>query len=298
MALIEERREDTLKRDAAPQNNKADREVAAATASLLGREHLTGAREAISFSLGSQSVPAQSRVGYASATSPAATGDGGIADVLRARSRWVWLRGSSQPSVAYHVAKRLLDIVCAIAALVVLFPLLLLVGVAIVLEDGGPVLYYQPRIGRDGRPFRFYKFRSMIRDADAAKDLLAKQNEASGPIFKMKNDPRITRVGRFLRRSSIDELPQLLNVLRGDMSFVGPRPHLPREVERYTDRQHRRLTVQPGLVCLREVYGRSNLTFDQWVEMDLLYIENRSLLTDLGILARLLPAVLRGEGAY
>jgi len=297
MALIEERREDTLKRDAVPQNNKADREVAAATTSLLGREHLTGAREAISFSLGSQSVPAQSRVGYASA-SPAATGDGGIADVLRARSRWVWLRGSSQPSVAYHVAKRLLDIVCAIAALVVLFPLLLLVGVAIVLEDGGPVLYYQPRIGRDGEPFRFYKFRSMIRDADAAKDLLAKQNEASGPIFKMKNDPRITRVGRFLRRSSIDELPQLLNVLRGDMSFVGPRPHLPREVERYTDRQHRRLTVQPGLVCLREVYGRSNLTFDQWVEMDLLYIENRSLLTDLGILARLLPAVFRGEGAY
>jgi len=208
------------------------------------------------------------------------------------------LRGESNPSALYFFAKRAIDILLASAALVVLAPLFLLVSLAVVLEDGGPVIYSQTRIGRNGKPFQFFKFRSMIKDADAIKDQLVQQNEASGPIFKMKNDPRITRVGRILRRSSIDELPQLLNILRGDMSIIGPRPHLPREVALYGERQKRRLSVEPGLVCLREVYGRSNLTFDQWIELDLLYIENRSFLTDLSILMRLIPAVLRGEGAY
>jgi lipopolysaccharide/colanic/teichoic acid biosynthesis glycosyltransferase len=198
----------------------------------------------------------------------------------------------------YFAAKRLFDLVMAAFALVILFPILLLVGLAIVLEDGGPVLYYQTRVGRNGLPFRFYKFRSMVRNADNLKDQLAAKNEANGPIFKIKNDPRVTRVGRLLRRSSLDELPQLLNVLRGEMSIVGPRPHLPREVDSYTERQRSRLAVQPGLVCLREVFGRSNLTFEQWVELDLLYIENRSLRTDLAVLAHLIPAVLCGEGAY
>jgi lipopolysaccharide/colanic/teichoic acid biosynthesis glycosyltransferase len=183
-------------------------------------------------------------------------------------------------------------------ALILLFPVLLLVGLAIVLEDGGPVLYYQSRVGQNGKLFRFYKFRSMVKNADAIKEQLAALNEADGPIFKMKNDPRITRVGRFLRRSSVDELPQFINVLRGEMSLIGPRPHLPREVDLYAGRQQQRLLVQPGLVCLREVHGRSNLTFDQWVELDLLYIQNRSICTDLSILARLVPAVLKGDGAY
>jgi|GEM_PF-1307081 Sugar transferases involved in lipopolysaccharide synthesis len=202
------------------------------------------------------------------------------------------------PGVAYLIFKRVLDVVVASSLLVLLFPLLLLVGLAIVLEDRGPMLYYQTRVGKNGKEFRFYKFRSMVRNADALKGQLASLNESDGPAFKMRNDPRITRVGRFLRRSSVDELPQLLNVLRGEMSLVGPRPHLPREVAQYTERQKGRLAVQPGLLCLREVLGRSNVSFEQWVEWDLLYIEHRSLRTDLWILGRTVPAVLKADGAY
>ncbi|MBC8103509.1 MAG: sugar transferase [Cytophagales bacterium] len=213
------------------------------------------------------------------------------------------LQGNGQslarnPERAYLWGKRLLDVALSLAVLVLLFPLLLLVGLAIVLEDGGPVLYYQSRVGRNGKCFRFYKFRSMVKNADALKEQLAARNEADGPIFKMKNDPRVTRVGRWLRRSSVDELPQFLNVLRGEMSLVGPRPHLPREVARYAGRQGQRLTVQPGLVCLREVCGRSNLAFEEWIELDLKYLEARSFRGDLSILVRVLPAVLRAEGAY
>lgn len=214
-----------------------------------------------------------------------------------------WMRAHAaedphEPGAAYLACKRALDVTLAAGALVALFPLLLAVGLAIWVEDRGPMLYYQTRVGRDGRQFRFYKFRSMIRNADALKDLLAAQNESTGPAFKMRNDPRITRIGRWLRRSSVDELPQLINVLRGEMSLVGPRPHLPREVEQYTERQRRRLAVQPGLLCLREVLGRSNVTFEQWVEWDLLYVQNRSLRTDLWILLRTLPAVFKADGAY
>jgi lipopolysaccharide/colanic/teichoic acid biosynthesis glycosyltransferase len=168
----------------------------------------------------------------------------------------------------------------------------------VTLEDGGPILYYQMRVGKDGRQFRFYKFRSMVVNADALKEKLAAQNESTGPVFKMRNDPRITRIGRILRKTSLDELPQFLNVLRGEMSLVGPRPHLPREVESYADWHFGRQQAQPGLLCLREVLGRSNLTFDQWVAYDLLYIRNRSLLTDFWILCRLIPAVLKADGAY
>ena len=216
--------------------------------------------------------------------------------ILLRSQNWRWLQGTESPSASYLICKRLFDVTLAMGAL--LFPVLLLVGLAIILEDGGPILYYQSRVGRDGKVFRFYKFRSMVKNADAIKEQLAALNEADGPIFKMKNDPRITRVGRFLRRSSVDELPQFINVLRGEMSLIGPRPHLPREVDLYGERQQSRLSVPPGLVCLREVHGRSNLTFDQWIELDLLYIQNRSICTDLSILLRLVPAVLKGDGAY
>lgn len=203
-----------------------------------------------------------------------------------------------QQGITYHASKRVGDVTCASLAVLFLAAPLMLVALLIWLEDRGPVFYYQTRVGKDGRHFRFYKFRSMVTNADAIKAELAARNEADGPIFKMRNDPRITRIGRLLRRSSVDELPQLINVLRGEMSLIGPRPQLPREVELYTSTQRNRLLVQPGLLCLREVFGRSTVSFDQWIELDLLYIERRSVQTDLWILRQILPAVVRAEGAY
>jgi lipopolysaccharide/colanic/teichoic acid biosynthesis glycosyltransferase len=196
--------------------------------------------------------------------------------------------------------KRFFDLLVAVSLLVLLLPLLLLVAALIAVGDRGPILYTQTRIGRNGRPFRFYKFRSMVADADsdAVRARLAARNEASGPIFKMRRDPRVTPIGRILRRYSLDELPQLYNVLKGDMSLVGPRPHRPCEVAQYLPAHQVRLLVQPGLICLREVSGRSDLSFERWLELDLEYIRQRSMITDLKILCRAVPAVLRGQGAY
>lgn len=177
-------------------------------------------------------------------------------------------------------------------------PVCCLIGILIWAEDGGPIFYVQNRVGKGSRLFPFFKFRSMVRNAEALKAQLMDQNEAIGPVFKMREDPRITRIGRLLRKYSLDELPQLWNVLRGDMSLVGPRPHLPAEVARYQEYQHARLVAQPGLICLREVTGRSHLSFDQWVKTDLLYLQNRSIALDLKILCYAVPAVLKGEGAY
>ncbi len=198
----------------------------------------------------------------------------------------------------YPRIKRALDIVISAGMLVLLSPLFLLIALAIWLEDRGPIFYRQTRIGREGRPFTFYKFRSMVVNADELKHHLAQQNEQDGPVFKIRNDPRVTRVGRLLRKTSLDELPQFYNVLRGDMSLVGPRPHLPHEVEKYLPHDGLRLTVPPGLVCLREVCGRSDIPFERWIELDLIYIRRRSLRTDFNILKRAVRAVLRGEGAY
>ncbi|MBC7807500.1 MAG: sugar transferase [Akkermansiaceae bacterium] len=206
--------------------------------------------------------------------------------------------GETPPSAAYFATKRCIDIVVSSLLLLILFPILVVIGLLVALEDRGPVLYYQTRVGRNGRHFRFYKFRSMVKNADALKEKLAAQNEAAGPVFKIKNDPRVTRCGRILRKTSLDELPQLINVLRGEMTLVGPRPHLPREVALYEDWHFERQNVEPGLLCLREVLGRSNLSFDQWVAYDLLYIRNRSARTDSWILLRLIPAVLKADGAY
>jgi lipopolysaccharide/colanic/teichoic acid biosynthesis glycosyltransferase len=203
---------------------------------------------------------------------------------------------------AYMATKRALDTTAALAFLVLFAPVLLLIALLIWREDGGPVLYSQERVGKDGRLFRFYKFRSMVKNADQLKAQLADENEAEGPIFKIKEDPRITRVGRVLRKYSLDELPQFANVLRGDMSLVGPRPHLPTEIEEYCQSGPGypwvRLSVPPGLICLREVSGRSRLSFERWLELDLIYVEFRSLWVDLWILARAVPAVLKGDGAF
>jgi lipopolysaccharide/colanic/teichoic acid biosynthesis glycosyltransferase len=182
-------------------------------------------------------------------------------------------------------------------ALIALLPGLL-IAAAIRLETAGPVLFSQVRVGKNGRPFRCYKFRSMVPNADQLRAQMAVLNESSGPLFKIRNDPRLTRVGRFIRRYSLDELPQLINVLRGEMSLIGPRPNLPSEVEQYQDWMTKRLSVCPGLTGLWQVSGRSDLTFDEMVLLDIYYVENWTMGLDLNILLRSVPAVIQARGAY
>lgn len=194
--------------------------------------------------------------------------------------------------------KRLSDIVVAAISLVIASPLMALVAILIEWDSPGPALFPQVRVGRDGRQFTLYKFRSMIIGADEAKDRLQDLNEATGPLFKIRDDPRLTRVGRWLRRLSIDELPQLWNVLKGDMSLVGPRPPVPAEVDQYQPWHRKRLLVSPGVTGLWQVSGRSELTFDEMVMLDLFYAENWSLGLDFKIMLRTIPTVIMGTGAY
>jgi exopolysaccharide biosynthesis polyprenyl glycosylphosphotransferase len=182
--------------------------------------------------------------------------------------------------------------------LLVLAPLLVAIAIAIKLDSPGPVFYRQERVGKDGRRFWILKFRSMRQDADRLLPTIRQHNEASGPLFKMRADPRVTRVGRVLRRLSLDELPQLFNVLKGEMSLVGPRPPIPSEVEQYEDWQHGRLRAMPGITGLWQVSGRSEVPFHDMVRLDLHYIRNWSLGLDLEILWRTIPAVLTSRGAY
>jgi exopolysaccharide biosynthesis polyprenyl glycosylphosphotransferase len=198
----------------------------------------------------------------------------------------------------YSAVKRVADITTSIFALVLLSLLLLSVAVAIKTESNGPVFFSQMRVGKNGKTFRMYKFRSMCANAEERLKDLRHLNEKDGPIFKMANDPRITKIGRFIRRTSIDELPQLLNVIKGDMSIVGPRPPLQREVEQYAPHQLQRLAVKPGLTCYWQISGRSNLSFEEWVKLDLKYIEESSLTTDFKIVLKTFPVVLLGWGAY
>jgi len=195
------------------------------------------------------------------------------------------------------LAKRVLDITVSGLMLLVLSPLFLAVALAIKLTSPGPVLFSQVRVGMNKRLFHLYKFRSMVVDAEQKKEALAALNEMSGPAFKMKNDPRVTKVGRIIRKTSIDELPQLWNVLRGEMSLVGPRPPLPKEVDQYEWLQRRRLSIKPGITCLWQIGGRNDLSFDQWMELDRYYCENWSLWLDLKILLKTIPVVLLGKGA-
>ncbi len=198
----------------------------------------------------------------------------------------------------YDFLKRVFDILCSGLALIVLSPVFLVIALW-VRSDGGPAFYSQVRVGKDGKLFRILKFRSMCVNADSPEMLakLAALNEMDGPAFKMKNDPRITKAGRFIRRTSIDELPQLINIFRGDMTIVGPRPPLEREVAQYTDYQRQRLLVKQGLTCYWQCSGRNNINFDEWVELDLKYIRERSLWTDMKIIFLTIPAVLSGDGA-
>ncbi len=196
------------------------------------------------------------------------------------------------------VVKRIQDIVISVLALAVMLPFLVIVALVIVIDSpGAGPIYSQIRVGRDGKKFRFYKFRSMQPKAEDHLPELLPQNEMEGPVFKIKNDPRITRVGRFLRKTSIDELPQLWNVIRGEMTLVGPRPGLPREVEQYTPYERQRLIVTPGLTCYWQIQPhRNELSFAKWVELDLQYIQDRSLHTDWKIILKTFGAVLGMNG--
>ncbi len=194
--------------------------------------------------------------------------------------------------------QRVCDLVLCLLLLLVFLPVFLVIALLVRLDSPGPVLFIQPRVGKHGDEFPFFKFRSMVQDAEARRLLLEQQNERSGPVFKMKNDPRITRTGRVLRKYSLDELPQLLNVLRGEMSLIGPRPALPREVAQYTPRQRERLGITPGVTGLWQVSGRASISFEHSVELDLHYIEHQSVWLNLRILLMTIPAVLKGDGAY
>jgi exopolysaccharide biosynthesis polyprenyl glycosylphosphotransferase len=215
-----------------------------------------------------------------------------IGDVLALSLRPARLTGRQAAT------KRTFDLLIAGLAIVLSSPVWLVSAVLIKLTSRGPVFYRQERVGREARPFTIYKFRTMIRGADALRSTLDHRNEATGPLFKLRDDPRVTRVGKWLRRLSIDELPQILNVMKGEMSLVGPRPSLPSEVALYEEWHRDRLEVRPGITGLWQVGGRSELSFDDYVRLDLFYIENWSITYDVFIMAKTIPAVVSSKGAF
>jgi lipopolysaccharide/colanic/teichoic acid biosynthesis glycosyltransferase len=220
----------------------------------------------------------------------------------RAKRRMIWRKRLAWQVIigGARALKRAIDVVASLGGLIALMPLFAAVAASIKLTDRGPVFYWQTRVGQWGREFDFPKFRSMVTNAEGLKDQLLAQSDhgAEGVTFKMKKDPRITWIGRIIRKLSIDELPQLWCVLKGDMALVGPRPPLPREVALYTLRDRRRLDVIPGLTCIWQVEGRGDIPFPEQVEMDIRYIESQSLWFDIKLLLKTVPAVLTGKGAY
>ena len=198
----------------------------------------------------------------------------------------------------YRITKRVFDVIASLLGLVILSPVFLVLAICIKLDDGGPVFYSQERIGKNGKPFKMYKFRSMRVNADKELEEIARQNEVDGAMFKIKNDPRITRIGKFIRKTSIDEFPQLVNVLLGQMSIVGPRPPLPREVVEYTNYDKQRLYVSPGCTGLWQVTVRNNVGFDEMVNIDLHYIQRRSVFLDLKIIIKTIKVIFVPNDAY
>ena len=184
----------------------------------------------------------------------------------------------------YEISKRAIDIIGAGSGLLLLSPVIAIVACAVKFTSKGPVFFSQKRVGKNGELFDMYKFRSMVVNAEELKEKLAHQNEMSGPMFKMKDDPRVTKVGKFIRKTSLDELPQLWNVLKGDMSLVGPRPSLPKEVAQFEKWMFKRLTVKPGLTCYWQVSGRNNIDFEDWMKLDISYVEDRNLWIDIKLI--------------
>ena len=208
------------------------------------------------------------------------------------------VRSTPDKGPIWAFVKRAMDLTGAMVGLVLASPIMLVTAIAVKRCDGGPAIFAQERVGKNGVHFKMYKFRSMYMDAEERLAELQKYNQVDGPAFKMENDPRVTPVGSFIRKTSIDELPQLWNVLKGEMSIVGPRPPLPREVAQYTDWDWGRLAVKPGLTCYWQVSGRSDVGFEDWMRLDLKYVEEQGFLTDMKILFKTVGVVLRGDGAY
>lgn len=202
-----------------------------------------------------------------------------------------------EKSYSYYATKRLIDFIGALIGIISLSPVIIITMVAIKLDSPGPIFFSQKRIGRNGQKFNMYKFRSMVSNAEEVLESLKDKNEMSGPMFKMKNDPRITRIGRFIRRTSIDELPQLFNVLKGEMSLVGPRPNLPREVAKFNDYHRLKLLAKPGLTCYWQVMGRSNIGFEEWMRLDVKYIEERNTWIDLKLIFKTVGVLFGDENA-
>lgn len=198
----------------------------------------------------------------------------------------------------YEFFKRAMDIICSLFALIVLSPIFVITAIAILIEDGQNPIFAQTRVGKNGKFFRMYKFRSMCVGAERKLSKLKDKNEMDGLAFKIENDPRITKVGAIIRKTSIDELPQLINILKGEMSIVGPRPPLGNEVFYYNDYQMQRLLVKPGLTCYWQCSGRSDMSFDEWIDSDIKYIQERNLWLDIKMIFKTIPAVLLKKGAY
>lgn len=187
-------------------------------------------------------------------------------------------------SFFYHSVKRIIDIFCSVLGIVAMIPVFIVISILIKLDSKGKIVFSQVRVGKNGKIFMMYKFRSMIINAEELLDKLQDNNEMSGPMFKMKEDPRITKVGKFIRRTSIDELPQLFNVLKGEMSLVGPRPNLPREVAKFDENHRLKLLAKPGLTCYWQVMGRNEIGFEEWMKLDIKYVEERNILIDLTLI--------------
>lgn len=209
-----------------------------------------------------------------------------IENVEKYKKRWT-----------YYFFKRILDTVGSLIGIILLSPVIILTVIAIKMDSLGPIFFSQVRVGQDGKLFKMYKFRSMIVNAEDLLDKLKNKNEMSGPMFKMKEDPRITKVGRFIRKTSIDELPQLFNVIKGEMSLVGPRPNLPKEVVKFTECQKMKLLAKPGLTCYWQVMGRSNIGFEEWMKLDIKYIEDRNTWLDIKLIFRTFWVLFGDEGA-
>ena len=203
----------------------------------------------------------------------------------------------NEKNLGYFIIKRIIDIVGALCGILIISPVMIVVGIWIKVDSKGPVFFAQKRVGQDGKRFLMYKFRSMCPDAEVLLDDLEEDNEMSGPMFKIKEDPRITKIGKFIRKTSIDELPQLINILKGEMSLVGPRPSLPKEVEQFTSFQKQRLVAKPGLTCYWQVGGRSDVSFEEWMEMDVEYLKDRNTLVDIVLIFKTVGVLFGDEKA-